>query len=128
MSARQKQIAAGEQLADESGPKTFIVNEVTSGWWTDRSGVPQGLILVTVLFNLFINHLDGGLEGVLSKFAVGTKLRGAVDSIKDGDTLQRDLDKLESRTVTNHVNFNKSGCCILHLEKGSPGHTCRLEI
>jgi len=113
-----------------SQAQKVIVNELTSGWWTARIGVPQGTILVTVLFNLFINHLDGGLEGVLSKFAVGTKLGGAVvvDSIKDGDTLQKDLDKLESRTVTNHVNFNKSGCCILHLEKGSPGHTCRLEI
>ncbi|KAJ7419364.1 hypothetical protein WISP_54315 [Willisornis vidua] len=67
-----------------------IVNEGTSDWQSVTSGVPQGSILGAVLFNIFINDLDLGLEEILSRFADDTKLGGAADSL-----LQRDLKNLE---------------------------------
>ncbi|KAJ7401156.1 rna-directed dna polymerase from mobile element jockey-like [Pitangus sulphuratus] len=48
-----------------------------------------------VLFNMFINYLDVGLEEILSKFADDTKLRGAVDSLEGWETLKSDLSKSE---------------------------------
>ena len=36
------------------------------------------------------------------------KLGGDVDSIEDGEGLQRDLDKTESWSITNTMKFNKS--------------------
>ncbi|GAB0187705.1 hypothetical protein GRJ2_001235800 [Grus japonensis] len=90
------------------------------------------LVLVSHLFcwrkcfYVFINDLDVGLEGVVSKFVDDTKLGGAVDSVEGGEALQRDLDRLENWAITNRMRFNKGKCWILHLGRGNPGYTYRL--
>ncbi|KAJ7398446.1 rna-directed dna polymerase from mobile element jockey-like [Pitangus sulphuratus] len=81
----------------------------------------------SVLFNIFINDLDAGLEAILSKFVDDTKLGGAVDSLEGREALQRDLSKSGNGAITNHMKFNKGKCWILHLGWGNPGCTYRLE-
>lgn len=46
-----------------------------------------------LMLHRFINYLNRGLEGVFCKFADSTTLGRAVDSLKGGKAVQRDVDK-----------------------------------
>ena len=54
-----------------------------SNWEKVASGVPQGTVLSLVLFKVFINDLDGVLQGILVKFADDTKLGGVANALED---------------------------------------------
>lgn len=54
-----------------------------------------GPILDPVLFNIFINDLDDGIESTLIKFADNTKLKASASTLVNRIWIESNLDKLK---------------------------------
>ncbi|GAB0209035.1 mitochondrial enolase superfamily member 1 [Grus japonensis] len=101
-----------------------VVNGLMSTWRSVISGVPQRWVLGLVLFNIFVDNMDSGIECTLSKFADCTTQLVVVDALEGRDAIHRDLERLE---IWAYAKFNKPKCKVLHMGRGNPKHDYRLD-
>jgi len=89
------------------------------------SGAPQGSVLGLVLFNIFVDGMDSGIECILSKLANDTKLCSVVDMLDRRDATQRNPNRFERWACANLRKIIKVKCKVLHLGQGDPKHKYR---
>ena len=82
-------------------------------------------MLCPVLFNIFINGLDEGMECTLCKSA-DTKLGGVTDTPEGCAVIQQDLDRLVSWSERNLMMFDMGKCRVLKRRKSNSTHQHRL--
>ena len=92
-----------------------MVNGSVSRWRLLMNSIPQASILGLIIFNIFINDIDDGIECILSKFVDDTKLNSVADTPEGRDAIQWDLNKHERWALVNLMRFNKTKGKILHL-------------
>ena len=72
--------------------QTVVINGVQSQPAKVTSGVPQGTVLGPVLFIIYLNDLESCIKhSVTSSFADDTRLKKSINSSKDTELLQEDL-------------------------------------
>ena len=86
-----------------------------SNWVNVNSGVPQGSVLVPILFIIYINDIGEGITCKISKFADDTKIANKVTLETQRQLTQSDLNTLVDRFKKWQMNFNLGKWHVLHI-------------
>jgi hypothetical protein len=93
------------------------VNGERSEWHNVTSGIPQGSVLVPLLFVIFINDLPETVNSDAYLFADDTKIFKIIKSSDDSTILQEDLTKLEEWSDIWLLKFHPDKCKHMHIGK-----------
>ncbi|MCD9088855.1 reverse transcriptase domain-containing protein, partial [Stenotrophomonas sp. SY1] len=93
-----------------------VIRDQHSKWNEVISGVPQGTVLAPIMFAIYINDMDEGIESYMSFFADDAKLL-RVKTEEDCESLQRDLNKVQEWSRKWEMEFNTKKCSIMEFGK-----------
>ena len=97
--------------------QTVVLEGESSSEIPVNSGVPQGSVLGPLLFLLYINDLPENIHSQVRLFADDTAIYITINNHSDSDTLQQDLDTLQTWERLWDMDFNPSKCQVLHISK-----------
>ena len=85
----------------------MVINGKNSDWKDVLSGVPQGSVLVPLLFVIYINDIDESVASKVLKFVDDTKIYRTVNSPAAIDSLRADLSNLVAWSMEWQMLFNR---------------------
>eukprot|EP00061_Rhincodon_typus_P008773 g31684.t1 len=92
-----------------------------SEWTAVTCGVPQGSVLGTLLFVIYINDLEENITGLISTFVGNTNVGGVSDSEANCQKIQQDIDLLEAWAEKWLMEFNLDECEVKHFGRSRTG-------
>ena len=95
--------------------RTVVLNGKNSAELQVLSGVPQGSVLGSILFMLYINGLPDSLQSQVRLFADDTAVYLTVKGQDDDQKLQNDLDILQEWEWD--MEFTLSKCQVVHITR-----------
>ncbi len=81
--------------------------------------LPQGSVLGPVLFVIYTNNINVGLNNFIAKYADDTKIGNSAISNSDRQSLQEDLNKISAWSDRLEMPFNVNKCHIFRLGTGN---------
>ena len=93
------------------------IKDKNSSWINVTSGVPQGSVLGSLLFVIYINDIAFGIKSKISKFADDTKLCAKVNNEIDAEVLRLDLEWIYKWSEDWQMFFNIDKCKVMHMGK-----------
>ena len=94
-----------------------VIRDICSNWSEVTSGVPQGSVLAPIMFQIYINDMNEGLESYINMFADDAKLLKVIKSQKDCQDLQKDIDKIHEWSLKWKLEFNAKKCHVMEIGK-----------
>jgi len=100
-----------------------IVNGECSIWSQVWSGIPQGSVLGSLLFLIFVNDLPDWITSNIGMFADDTKIWTKIVATEDSGKLQKDLENLSNWSDEKWLlQFNPEKCVVMHIGHSMDTH------
>ena len=88
----------------------IVIKDKKSALKSILSGVPQGSVLVPVMFAVYVNYMPERIDSYINLFADDAKLLRRMQKNRDCEALQQDMDKIFELSCTWEMKFNTKKC------------------